>query len=80
MSQELQERLRYSFRASYKLMIDALNAGELLPECITRNLVSFDEKASIASVNGLHTTSCMLGVITYMLPVQCCNRGQEPSD
>lgn len=30
-------------------MIDVLNAVELLPECITRELVSFDEKASIAS-------------------------------
>ena len=49
MSKELQERLRCSFRASYKLMIDVLNAVELLPECITRELVSFDEKASIAS-------------------------------
>ena len=65
MSKELQERVRYSFSASYKLMIDALNAGEILPECITRNLVSFDEKASIASEKTIHSQNDALLSLIY---------------
>ena len=46
-------------------MIDALNAGELLPECITRNLVSFDEKASIASEKTIHSQNDALLSLIY---------------
>ena len=46
-------------------MIDALNAGEILPECITRNLVSFDEKASIASEKTIHSQNDALLSLIY---------------
>ena len=61
-----------TFRKFIEFLVDSSDSS-------VRNVGIFVLKQFL-SVNGLHTTSCMLGVITYMLPVQCCNRGQEPSD